>query len=189
MNMMISMAWRNIWRNKMRSVVIMISIALGLVAGLFIMGLYEGVLNDRLNTVIRQEVAHVQVHHPRFQKDYEAVFRLDSASRLVERIRALENVQAVSARTVAPGMLATSTGSAGVQILGVVPVDEDAVSGLKQKLIEGEGFTANRHNQVMIGRKLADKVNLRLNSKLVLSFTDSENNLVSAAFRVAGVYQ
>jgi hypothetical protein len=41
MNMMISMAWRNIWRNKVRSVVIMISIALGLVAGLFIMGLYE----------------------------------------------------------------------------------------------------------------------------------------------------
>jgi putative ABC transport system permease protein len=189
MNMMISMAWRNIWRNKVRSVVIMISIALGLVAGLFIMGLYEGVLNDRLNTVIRQEVAHLQVHHPRFQRDYEAVFCLDSASRLVERIRSLENVQAVSARTVAPGMLATSTGSAGVQILGVVPVDEDAVSGLKQKLIEGEGFKANRHNQVVIGRKLADKVNLRLNSKLVLTFTDIENNLVSAAFRVAGVYQ
>nr|MCU0356398.1 ABC transporter permease [Cyclobacteriaceae bacterium] len=76
--MIIQLAWRNIWRNKVRSAVIIASIALGLVAGLFIMGLYEGILNARLKTVIEQEVGHFQLHHPSFKADYDAVYTIPS---------------------------------------------------------------------------------------------------------------
>lgn len=187
--MIVSMAWRNIWRNKVRSVVIITSIALGLVAGIFIMGLYDGMLTDRLNTVIRQEVSHLQLHHPEFQKDYEAIYSIEHAMEIVELIRSEDYVKAVSARTIAHGMLATSTGSAGVQITGVQQDDEHLVSRLNDKLIEGEGLVGDRRNPIVIGKKLADKVKISLGSKLVLTFTDREYNIVSAAFRVTGIYQ
>jgi ABC-type lipoprotein release transport system permease subunit len=86
-------------------------------------------------------------------------------------------------------MLATSTGSAGVLIHGVVPDNEDKVSRLKQKIIEGDGFIAGKRNQVLIGKKLADKVKLSIGNKLVITFTNKDYDIVSAAFRVAGIYQ
>ena len=186
--MILLMAWRNVWRNRVRSLVIITSIVLGLVAGLFIMGLYEGILSSRLTTVIEQEVGHFQLHHPAFKADYEAAYTIPGLQKIARELAAIDHVRAASMRTVAQGMLATSTGSAGVQIYGVEPVQEDSVSKLHQKIIEGEGFTQGR-NQILIGKKLADKVKLRVGNKLVLTFSDEEFNIVSAAFRVAGIYQ
>lgn len=41
----------------------------------------------------------------------------------------------------------------------------------------------------LLVKKLADKMKLKQGSKLVLTFSDDTDNLVSAAFRVAGIYQ
>ncbi|MCU0397296.1 MAG: ABC transporter permease [Cyclobacteriaceae bacterium] len=187
--MIIQMAWRNIWRNKVRSIVIMASIALGLVAGLFILGLYEGILKSRLKTVIEEEVSHLQIHNPSFKMDYEAVYSINQVNDLTQKIFSLGNIKALSVRSIAQGMLATSTGSSGVQINGVYPDHENQVSQLNKKIKEGDGFTAGKRNQILIGRKLADKVKLSVGNKLVLTFTDKEFTIVSAAFRVAGIYQ
>ena len=59
----------------------------------------------------------------------------------------------------------------------------------KKKIIEGEGFHANKKNEIIIGKKLADKMKLSKGSKLVLTFTDSADNIVSAAFKVAAIYR
>jgi ABC-type lipoprotein release transport system permease subunit len=183
------MAWRNIWRNKVRSIVIMASIALGLVAGLFILGLYEGILKSRLKTVIEEEVSHLQLHNPSFKMDYEAVYSINHVGELTQKISSLGHIKALSVRSIAQGMLATSTGSSGVQINGVYPDYESQVSQLNKKIKEGDGFTVGKRNQVLIGRKLADKVKLGIGNKLVLTFTDKQFTIVSAAFRVAGIYQ
>lgn len=186
--MIIQLAWRNIWRNKVRSIVIITSIAGGLLAGMFIMGLYDGVLRDRMRIVIDEEIAHLQIHHPAFKKDYDASFTITGRDSLYSQLMNIPGVRAVATRTVAQGMLATTTGSSGVQILGIYPQQEDSVSQLHSKIISGTGFT-DKKNQVLIGKKLADKVKLSLGNKLVLTFIDKEAGMVSGAFRIAGIYQ
>lgn len=187
--LLVLMAWRNIWRNRVRSAVIIASVALGLIAGIFVLGLYKGMLSSRVRAVIDTEVAHLQLHHPRFKADFEARFALENSRELLQEIRKIPQVKAVTSRSISPGMLATSTGSAGVQILGVVPQSENDVSQLNTKLIEGKGFVPEKRNQVVIGKKLADKMKLKTGAKLVLTFTDKESTIVSAAFRVAGIYR
>ena len=185
----IIMAWRNIWRNKLRSLIIMGSVALGLVAGLFVLSLYKGIMEDRVDTVIREEVAHLQVHHPLFKADYDPRYVITTHEQLEEYLGGLEGVAAVTGRTIAHGMIATGTGSSAVEIIGVDPLREDTVSRINDRIIEGDGFSTAKKNQVLIGKKLADKMHLKLNSKAILTFTDRESNIVSAAFRVAGIYQ
>lgn len=183
------MAWRNIWRNKARSLVIMLSVAIGLLAGLGVLALYKGMMKSRVRTVIDSEVGHLQIHYPAFKKENHPVFVLPNATALLKKIHALPEVQATAPRSLAEGMLVTTTGSAGVQINGVVPALEDSVSQLKRKIVAGKGFHAGKKNEMLIGKKLADKLKLKLGGKLVLTFTDTADNLVSSAFRVAGVYQ
>lgn len=183
------MAWRNIWRNKVRSLIIMGSVALGLVAGLFVLSLYKGMLNDRVNTVIREEVAHLQIHHPEFKEDYDPQFVIEQERKIREVLAGMGQVESFTTRTIAQGMVATGTGSSGIQIIGVNPEEENLVSRLDSKIITGDGFKTVKRNQVLIGKKLADKMHLKVNSKAILTFTDGESNIISAAFRVAGIYQ
>jgi len=183
------MAWRNIWRNKGRSILIILSVAIGLLAGIGVLALYKGMMKSRVKTVIYSEVSHLQIHNPAFKKEEHTAFVIPDGNSMLKAIQSLPEVKYATPRSITQGMLVTTTGSAGVQINGVEPELEDKVSQLKQKLIAGEGFHKNKKNEIIIGKKLADKMKLRLKGKLVLTFTDSADNLVSAAFRVAGIYR
>jgi len=183
------MAWRNIWRNKMRSLIIILSIALGLFAGISVLGLYKGMMRSRVRNVIDAEQSHLQIHDPNFKKDYDPKFILFNGHSVLKTIDALPQVKASSPRSITNGMLATASGSSGVQINGVVPDREYITSQLAAKIVEGRSFDPSRRNQVIVGRKLANKMRLKPGSKLVLTFTDTAGNLVSGAFRVAAVYR
>ena len=187
--MILIMAWRNIWRNKMRSIVIILSIAVGLFAGIAVLALYKGMMKSRIRTVIDAEVNHLQIHDTSFKKDYESRFVINNGDRLLKRITDIPEIKLAVPRGITNGMLSTATGSAGVQINGVVPALEYQASQLNRKVKEGKLFDSTRRNEIMVGKKLALKFKLRPGSKLVLTFTDTSGNIVSGAFRVAAIYQ
>lgn len=189
MKMNLLLAWRNVWRNKARSLVIMASIAIGLTAGIFVLSLYKGMLTARVRTVIDSETGHLQLHHPLFTKDPEPVFIIHESESVYQFITSLPEVKSVSARSVVHGMLNSATGSAGVRIHGIDPKKEYEVSGLNKKIAEGKGFEEGKKNRIVIGKKLADKMKVKNTSKVVLTFTDTSGNIVSGAFRIAGIYE
>lgn len=183
------MAWRNIWRNKTRSIVIMLSIAVGLFSGIAILALYKGMMKSRVRTVIDAEIGHIQIHHPEFKKDFEPEFTIPNGQSLLKSLASMPELKLAAPRSISTGMLGTAGGGAGVQINGVIPELEYEVSQLRKKIIEGNPFDPEKKNQVMIGKKLADKLKLKTGSRLVLTFTDSSDEIVSGAFRIAAIYQ
>jgi putative ABC transport system permease protein len=187
--MIFSMAWRNIWRNKMRSIVILLSITIGLFAGIAILALYKGMMKARIRTAIDTEVGHLQIHDVNFKKDYDPKFIITNAEKVLNEINKTPGVKLAVPRSITNGMLSTATGSAGVQINGVIARQEYEASQLKNKIIEGKLFDTLRRNEAMIGKKLANKMKLKPGSKLVLTFTDTSANIISGAFRVAAIYQ
>jgi putative ABC transport system permease protein len=187
--MIVIMAWRNIWRNKMRSLVIMLSIAIGIFAGIAVLALYEGMMKSRVSTVIYAETGHLQIHDQNFKNDFDPKFILTNGAELLKKIKLNPKVKLAAPRNITNGMLSTTTGSAGIQINGIIPDLEYQVSQLKLKIIEGNTFDNHKKNQVMIGQKLAKKMKLKLKSRLVLTFTDTAGNMVSGAFKVAAIYK
>lgn len=187
--MIFRMAWRNVWRNKMRSIVIMLSITLGLFAGIAVLALYKGMMKARIRTVIDAEVGHLQIHDNKFKADYEPQYIIVNGDQVLDELKKINGIKVIASRSITNGMLATATGSAGVQINGVIPEQEYEISQLKNKVIEGKLFDTLRKNEIMIGKKLADKMKLKPASKLVLTFTDSSGSIVSGAFRVTAIYK
>lgn len=187
--MVFIMAWRNIWRNKMRSIIIILSVAVGLFAGIAVQALYKGMIKSRVRTVIDAEMGHLQLHDIFFKEDYDPKFIIHNGMEMLKTIRTTKGVKLAAQRSITNGMLATTTGSAGVQINGVVPSLEYDASQLGKKITEGKGFDSVKKNEILIGKKLALKMKLNPGSKLVLTFTDTAGNLVSGAFRIAAVYQ
>jgi len=56
------------------------------------------------------------------------------------------------------------------------------------KLIEGNYFEENKRNPVIIGKKLAEKLKVRMGSKVVLTLQDIDNNITAGAFRIVGIF-
>jgi putative ABC transport system permease protein len=188
MTLLFHMAWRNIWRNRMRSVVILLSISIGLFAGLAVLSLYKGMMADRIKTVIYSEIGHIQLHAPGFIQEKETSMLLPKGKQILADLTKLKEIKFICPRVIIQGMFSTTNGSAGIQINGVDPINESRVSSIEKKIIHGHYFTGKK-NEILVGKKLADKLKLHTGSKIVLTFTDSHNELVSGAFRIGGIYQ
>ena len=182
------LAWRNIWRNPVRSLVVIFAIALGIWADLFMTAFATGMVEHYVETTISRVVSHIQVHRPDYQKDRDVRFVVEDLPAVSTLLAKHPAVAAFSPRTLANGMISSTKGSRGVQIKGVVPSREAAVSKLQEQIIEGEYFEKNKKNQILLGKALAEKLQVKLRSKIVLTFQDLEGNITTAAFRIAGIF-
>lgn len=186
--MLFKIAWRNIWRNHTRSLVIILAIAIGLWAAIFLLAFSWGMNEQRVREAINNEVSHFQVHHPRFKKDYNTSLVIPQGKELLEQLQQEKQIAAVTGRAVAMGMATSSTTSNSVRINGVDPESEARVTHLKEKLVEGDYFGSDRH-PIIISRKLAGKLKVKLRSKIVLTLQDADRNIVSGAYRIAGLFE
>jgi len=189
MMVIVLMAWRNIWRNKARSFVIMCSVALGIFVGLMVMALYKGMIRDRIKSLIYQETGHLQIHHPEFKNDYDVKFTLGDLSSVKNLLVKNKYVKKFTFRSITQGMLATTNGTAGLQINGIDPREENECSELNSKFIAGKTFSDSKKFELVIGQKLAKKMKIDVGDKVVLTFTDHSDEIVSGAFRVSGIIQ
>jgi ABC-type lipoprotein release transport system permease subunit len=186
--MITSIAWKNIWRNRVRSGVIIAAITIGMFAGVFTATFYKGWINQRLEAGVETEVSHIQIHHPDFGENFELKNSLPESSKLAEAVEKEEFVNGVSPRMVVQAMIASSETGTGVKIMGVDPEKEKTVTNLYAKIHEGQYFEGVRRNPVLIGKKLAEKLRVKVHSKLVITLQDSQGHLTNEAFRVCGIY-
>ena len=183
------LAWRNIWRSRTRSGVVIGAIALGIWAALFMSGFATGMMNSFIRNSIEEVISHIQFHHPTYQEEKEVQYRIEEPARVVEQLEQNPLVDAISVRTLASGMIASSKTTRGIQIIGIDLDMESRIRQLDSKLTEGEYFGKSRGNQILIGERLATKLKVGLRKKVVLTFQDLDGNITSAAFRIVGFFK
>lgn len=186
--MLFSISWRNVWRNKLRSSVIITAIALGICAGVFSSAFYKGMADQRIDKAIKTEISHIQIHQPKFRQTNDITQYIPNASRLVDKIGSLQEVSGISQRIIIFSMASSAETASGVKISGILPEEERSVTNLNTKLKEGNFFEEARRNPILIGWKLAEKLNVKLGSKIVLTLQDVDNNIVAGAFRIIGIF-
>lgn len=187
--MLFKIAWRNVWRNRLRSTVIIIAIGLGIWAGLFVMGISVGMTEQRRDNIISSKLSHIQIHDPEYVEDQKVGHLIDHSNRVIQTLEEHPEVKNWSARIKLTGMASSPVGAFGVQITGVDPEKEKQVTDIYKQIEEGNYFEEDRKNAIVIGRKLAEKLNIDLGSKMVLNFQDMEGNITAGAFRIVGVYK
>lgn len=182
-------AWKNIWRNKLRSIILITSIALGIWAGLFMMSMTTGLNTQRIGNAINSGLGHIQIHHPEYTKEYNPKYFIKDTASLHQTLSQLPVIKSWSYHNNFTGMIASPTGGYGVALIGINPLTEKNTTSIHTKIISGTYFTSDKKNQIVIGEKLARKLKVELNNKIVVTFQDTANNIISGAFRVTGIYK
>ena len=187
--MIAKIAWRNIWRSKQRSLIVIIALALGIWAGIFLMGFSAGMNNQRVRDALESNIGHIQIHSPEFNNEPNTFNWLHDYQSYVLPLDSSSIVRGYSKRVILTGMVSSAKTASGAKIAGIHPDDEMKASNISTKIIDGTWFEDTRKNQIVIGRKLADKHNIKLKSKLVLSFQDEEGTILTGLFRVGGIFK
>ena len=186
---LIKISWRNIWRNKLRSLVVIFSIVFGLLGGIIIIAMSYGLNEERMNNAVDTYLSHIQIHNILFSEDYNIKHTINNLDIIEKAINEDDRVVSYSKRIVLNGMLSNSNGSYGIQVKGIDPEEEVKVTNTYEKIIDGEYFKSKRDNTILVGKKLADKLNLNLKSKVVITFQDENYELTSLLYRVEGIFR
>ena len=186
---LIKISWRNVWRSKLRSLVVILSVVFGILGGIIMIAMSYGLNEERMNNAVETYLSHIQIHNNLFREDYNIKHTINNLDNIENVLNQDERVVSYTKRIILNGMLSNSNGSYGIQIKGVNPETEKKVTNTHEKLIEGEYFNSKRDNTILVGKKLADKLNLNLKSKVVITFQDEFNELTSLLYRVEGIFK
>jgi putative ABC transport system permease protein len=211
--MISSLSWKNIWRNKVRSLVVIAAMASGIFGGVFTWAIYKGMTDRRVKEALTKEVAHIQLHDPKYIENPEVGLTLPGTDEIVRFAEGLPGVKAAAGRIKIVTMISSASASSGVTVFGIDPEKEKSVSELytaiddslrlaeRFKLTDpeligrylkdstGSWFSGSQRNPVVIGESLAHKLKVKINSKIVLTFQNAEGNLTGGSYRVCGIYR
>ena len=184
-----TLAWRNLWRNHRRTLVMLSAISIAAWAMIFMTSLIRGMVNEMLRDGIRSLPGHVQVHHSDFRDDPSVGNLVGMTSADIGTALADAGIERYSARIRVPAVISSERESRGVLLLGVDPEREVAIDSIGSSVAEGRTLESIDDNGVIIGRKLAKKLDTDIGKRIVLMSQDPDNEVADRGFRVVGLYE
>lgn len=187
--MLIRLAWRNLWRNKIRTAIMAGAMVFGLVGVVAMMGFMNGMTNNMVYNAIAWQTSHLQIHNQRFNQNPDIKDVVIQPDRVESVLNSNRNVQDWVPRFVVDGMLASARSTRGVKVVGIDAEKERDFTPISTRLVGGEWLDAQGRNPILVSAKNAERLKLRVGSKVVITFTDPNGDVTGAAFRVRGIFK
>lgn len=187
MTLVVTLAWRNLWRHPRRTLMILFAFALGVWSMIVIAAITRGSMEQQLDSAILNLTGHLQVHRPGFRDDpvIDHRFRL---ARELEAALAHAGITAWAARVRTPAVIASERESAGVTLVGIEPQRERGLSFIATAVGDGRLLESPDDPGVVLGRKLAERLETGLGRRVVLMSQDVRNQVADRGFRVVGIF-
>jgi ABC-type lipoprotein release transport system permease subunit len=188
MKLLIILAWRNLWRYPRRTIIILLAISLGVWSMLGMSSFLRGMMEQQMNNAIRNLVAHIQIHAPNYLDDpiinHSMPFPNDKLLNILNNYP----VKTWSERVRVPAVLNSERESMGVTLLGIDPEQERGLSFIADSITAGRYLNGINDKGIIIGKKLAERLETRLGKRVVLMSQDRQNEIAERGFRVVGIF-
>ena len=190
MNQLFKMAFRDLNRNRRRSFFSALALGMGLALLLLISAVVTGEMRGALTSSINLASGHLQVRAKTYTESKTSLAWKDlveNPDQAAAQIAALPPVKAATPRLFASGIVAKGNESAGVRIIGIDP-SSPANAPFRDGLVAGNFLTADDREGILIGRPLADKLNLQESNSVTLLVNTSDGSIDQQQFTIRGVY-
>jgi ABC-type lipoprotein release transport system permease subunit len=150
------------------------------------MAINLGMMASMVDMAIRSGLAHLQVHAPGWDENPELEIRLPGGgSAVASALDGIAEIEHWAPRLRAQGLVASPRASVGVSIWGVDSEREPTVSIAAESIESGEWL--GEPNRLVLGYKLASRLDAEVGTKLVISVQDLTGELTGHAYRIAGL--
>ena len=184
--MIIKLAWRNIWRNKRRSYLTIGSIMFAVILAIFMRSMQLGSYEKMIENSVRFYTGHIQIHQNGYWDDKVIDNSMVVDSNLLESLHEIEGVTDVVPRMESFVLAAYGTKTRGSLIMGIDPEAENGLTGLKDKLVEGEYLDLN-DKAVLISEGLAKYLEMQVGDTLVMLGQGYHSSTAAAIYPIKGI--
>jgi ABC-type lipoprotein release transport system permease subunit len=185
-----SMAWRNLWRRKRRTLITAISIGFGVMLAVTFTGSGDYWYTNMINAGATMGLGHITVEPHGYNQTPSLDKRLLNAGEVRKHVLTMRGVSNAIVRIMGQAMFASASKTIGGMFLAVDPSQESPDQNLLlRSLIQGQLFPGADGRGIVVGSKMAKKLNLRIGKKLVYTTTDVSGEIVSEIARVTGIFE
>ena len=207
LKLLFKLATRNLTRDRRRTLITGSAISLGLALFIFSDHIQQGSYQSLIRVGVSTQAGHIVVQPHAYQKDPKQEKRLTDLKALTESIHtALKEKQLgaiIVPRAHLAGLLQSPVGGARAQILAIDPLKEPQVSEWHKRLspiprplgepgepIPSEWLKNEDHYGILLGAKLAERLDVTVGDKVVFTFNraleEGKSEVESYLFRVRG---
>ncbi len=189
-----------------------VSIIAGMIVMILDNSFSTGMIQQMLDNQIKSHISHIQIHKkgyndkkeikktiPERQRVEYILQRMSLATKgqsdfiiktnkFKEKSKKFSFIRFYSKRLMVSGLLSSANGSSGCSLIGIEPESEQNVTLIKQSIIEGH-YIGRKRGEVVIGKKLAEKLEVELGDKVVAVANNPDGTVCSELLRVCGVYK
>ena len=184
------MAWRNLWRRKRRTLITGFSIGFGVVLAVTFTGTGDYMYTNMINASATMGLGHVTIEPRGYNQTPALDKRLLNTGQIREQVLAMPGVSDAVVRIMGQAMFASASKTIGGMFLAVDPSQESPDQNLLlRSMIQGQLFPGTDGRGIVVGSKMAKKLNLRIGKKLVYTTTDVSGEIVSEIARVTGIFE
>ena len=185
-----SMAWRNLWRRKRRTLITAISIGFGVMLAVTFTGSGDYWYTNMINAGATMGLGHITIEPHGYNQTPSLDKRLLNAGQIRKHVLTMPGVSNAIVRIMGQAMFASASKTIGGMFLAVDPSQESPDQNLLlRSLIQGQLFPGTDGRGIVVGSKMAKKLNLRIGKKLVYTTTDVSGEIVSEIARVTGIFE
>lgn len=180
-------AARNVQRQRRRSLLSFASVALSTVLLAWLWAFMDGQNAAMIETNTGHFTGHVHIN----RAGYDARPSFDHAFDGAELAGLWKDdpaVQAAAPRVLGGALLASDTSARGAYVSGVDPVLERGVTALHTKMVEGRYFAPGDRGGILVGRSMADLLDLKLGSKVGVLSDGMYGQMGARSFTVQGIF-
>lgn len=188
-SLLTTLGWRNLWRHTRRTVVILFAITLGVWFMVISAGMMVGIIEQQVRDTIFNLVGHAQIHHPKFRDDPAIEHSMPPPSEALLAVLNSPAVKQWSSRVRLPAVVMSERESRGVTLVGIDPAHEKGLSIIGNPVVEGRALESSDDTGVIIGRRMAEKLETRVGKRIVIMSQDKNREVADRGFRIVGLYQ
>ncbi len=191
MSKVFKFAWKNIWRNRKRTLFTLLAIMFSMILFVFVRSYINGLLANATDSLINTNIGHVRVVHNEYLKKERLMpkeFLISNVEEKLPAIKQTEGVQLVDPRIRFPVLISIRNESEGCLAIGIDPVKADKTIKLSSMIKEGE-YIKPGAKELIIGKGLADKLNIVTGDELLIVTTDINYSTYALPFIVKGIFE
>ncbi|MBN1361578.1 MAG: ABC transporter permease [Sedimentisphaerales bacterium] len=182
-------AFRSLFRHTRRTLLSVVGVGVGVAIALFSASWVRGAIRMEIRAAVESGAGHLRIVPTAWLDKRENSLRLSHPDEDYEAARSLRYAQVVAPRARTNGLLAFGNRSAGVEMIGVEPEAEGRLSRIVQRAeIEGRYLEASDAGKVVIGKDLAERLDVLLDDELYVTLSGADG-MQGAMFIIVGLVE
>jgi putative ABC transport system permease protein len=173
-------------RNTKRTIVLALSISLATTYMIFDLNFADSGSREMVKDLLSQYFGRLQITHTKYYpKDDTKNF--NQYKTIAFDAPEFSHLKKVTPRITLPVMISGPTKTLGVLLVGVDPKKEKEYAKYHGAISEGAFFSSDNENQVIVGKKLAQKIGAKIGDEIALIGQALDGSLANDIFKLIGV--